>query len=195
MLATKSGEDVKARWRAAADKHAAEADLFRKAYIVSVRVSPQPSLDWEFIQPAVANWSKSRNRDRLRWCVETLGRPAGRSGDRRRPAARRSRTSCVRADAGRRRQSPVPATGRPASPGQAVSVGGRTSAAGSRRDPVRHAEHGTRARLPLLRQRGRPASGTTPRRDVGHAGASAGRRHAGTSLRTILHQTTLPRLD
>jgi hypothetical protein len=70
MVATKSGEDLKVRWRAAANKHASEADLFCKAYIVSLRVSPKPNLDWEFVQPVVVNHKAWR--ERLRWSVEAL---------------------------------------------------------------------------------------------------------------------------
>jgi hypothetical protein len=88
MLATKSGEDRQAQWQAAADKHASEGDLFRKAYVVSVRVSPKPSLDWEFVQPAVANWGKSRDPDRLRWCVETLDTLLAEGGDPQRPGGK-----------------------------------------------------------------------------------------------------------
>ncbi len=77
--------DPQVRWRAAADKYASDADLFRKAYVVSVRVSPQPSLDWEFVQPAVANWSKTRKQDRLRWSVETLGVLRAEDGNPQRP--------------------------------------------------------------------------------------------------------------
>ena len=72
MLATRSGEDVTTRWRTAAEAHAAEADLFRKAYVVSARVSAKPGFDWEFVRPAVVKWSSTRDRHRLRWCVEVL---------------------------------------------------------------------------------------------------------------------------
>jgi hypothetical protein len=81
MLATKSGEDDTSRWHAVADQHAAELDLFRKAYIVSVRASPKPNLDWEFVRPAVVKWSRSRDPDRLRFCAETLDVLLAAGGD------------------------------------------------------------------------------------------------------------------
>ena len=43
MLATKSGEDVKTRWRTAVEEHAAASDLFRKAYVVSAECPPSPA--------------------------------------------------------------------------------------------------------------------------------------------------------